>query len=222
MLNQSQCKLKAVIFDLDGTLLFTLENLYESTNYALKQFGYKERTLDEIRDFVGNGVRKLIERAIPDGENNPNFEKCLGIFKEHYSKTMYEKTRPYDGVVEMLKTLNQNGITCAVVSNKFDSAVKELCRHYFGDLIKTAAGECTDIRKKPCPDGVLKIIKQLNCQGKCLYVGDSEVDIQTAKNANLPCISVCWGYKNKDFLIKNGAQNIVQTIDELKKTILEY
>ena len=155
---------KAVIFDLDGTLLYTLENLYESTNYALVQFNYPTRTIEEVRTFVGNGVSKLIERAIPEGLDNPNFEECLQIFKEHYSKTMYEKTRPYDGVVKMLTTLKQNGIICAVVSNKFDSAVKELCAHYFGDLIQAAAGECGDVRKKPCPDGVLKIIKQLDCK----------------------------------------------------------
>ena len=214
------CKIKAVIFDLDGTLLYTLENLYESTNYALKHFDYRECSLEQIRNFVGNGVEKLIERAIPDGVNNPNFEECLKIFKAHYSKTMYEKTRPYDGVIKMLETLKQNNIACAVVSNKFDSAVKELCSRYFGDLIVQAAGECETIRKKPCPDGVLSVIKKLGCEGNCLYVGDSEVDIQTSKNAGLPCISVSWGYKNRDFLLQNGAQIIVDNADELTEIIL--
>lgn len=212
----------AVIFDLDGTLLYTLENLFESTNYALAKFGYQQRSIEEIRAFVGNGVKKLIERSIPGGENNPDFEDCLKIFKEHYSKTMYEKTRPYDGVLEMLKKLNNSGIACAVVSNKFDSAVKELCAHYFGTLIKTAAGECDDVRKKPCPDAVLKVVKLLGCkEGCCVYVGDSEVDIQTAKNAGLPCISVCWGYKDRDFLLQNGAQVIVDNVNELTKAILK-
>ena len=215
-------KIKTVIFDLDGTLLYTLENLYESTNYALAQFDYPLHTLGEIRAFVGNGVRKLIERAIPEGENNPDFEACLKIFKEHYSKTMYEKTRPYDGVIEMLKTLNSDGITCAVVSNKFDSAVKELCARYFGDLITTAAGECETIRKKPCPDGVLSVIKQLGCAGKCLYVGDSEVDIETAKNAKLPCISVSWGYKDRDFLLQHGADIIADSVEELTNIIQNF
>ncbi len=214
--------IKAVIFDLDGTLLYTLENLTESTNYALSYFGYKQYDINDIRNFVGDGVRKLIERTIPEGEANANFEACLKIFKEHYSKTMYEKTRPYDGIVEMLKTLNQNGITCAVVSNKFDSAVKELCIRYFGDLIKIANGECTGIRKKPCPDGVLNIVQKLDCTNSCLYVGDSEVDVQTAKNAGIPCISVSWGYKDKNFLKEHDAKIIVDSIDELTTIILAY
>ena len=215
------CSLKAVIFDLDGTLLYTLENLHKSTNFALEHFGYPKRSLEEIRNFVGNGVQKLIERALPDGIDNPDFNQCLELFKKHYSQTMYEKTRPYDGIIEMLRTLNRSGIVCAVVSNKFDSAVKELCKRYFGDLIAFAAGECEDVRKKPCPDGVLKIINQLGCGGDCVYVGDSEVDIQTAKNAGLKCISVSWGYKDKDFLIQNGAQLIVGSVEELTKAILQ-
>ena len=213
---------KAVIFDLDGTLLYTLENLYESTNFALGCFDYPKRTLEEVRNFVGNGVRKLIERSIPEGEKNPNFEKCLEIFKEHYSKTMYDNTRPYDGIMKMLKILPKNGIVCAVVSNKFDSAVKVLCKRYFEDLVSLAVGECETVRKKPCPDGVLKIIEQLGCKGNCVYVGDSEVDIETAKNAGLYCISVSWGYKDKEFLLKNGASEIVDTVDELTETILKH
>ena len=215
------CSLKAVIFDLDGTLLYTLENLHKSTNFALEHFGYPKRSLEEIRNFVGNGVQKLIERALPDGIDNPVFNQCLELFKKHYSQTMKEKTRPYDGIIDMLRTLNRSGIVCAVVSNKFDSAVKELCKRYFGDLITIAAGECEDVRKKPCPDGVLKIINQLGCGGDCVYVGDSEVDIQTAKNAGLKCISVSWGYKDKDFLIQNGAQLIVGSVEELTKAILQ-
>lgn len=214
--------LKAVIFDLDGTLLYTLENLCESTNFALSHFGYKPRTLEEIREFVGNGVNRLIERAIPDGCANPDFEACLKMFKEHYSKTMYEKTRPYDGVLAMLEELQKIGVKRAVVSNKFDAAVKELCARYFGSRVEIAVGECETVSKKPAPDGVLSVIKQLGCEGCCVYVGDSEVDIQTAKNAGIPCISVCWGYKDEDFLIKHGAQKIVKTVDGLLEALKEY
>ena len=127
---------KIIIFDLDGTLLNTLEDLTDSTNFALKSLGYSERSVEDVRNFVGNGVAKLIERAIPQGIDNPDFEKCLNLFKENYSKNMYNKTAPYEGIIEMLKTLKDNGCKIAVVSNKFDAAVKELCKKYFPDLIE--------------------------------------------------------------------------------------
>ena len=203
-----------VIFDLDGTLLYTLENLYKSTNYALKKCGYKERTIQEVRNFVGNGVQKLIERSLPGGADNPDFEKCLAVFKEHYSKTMEDDARPYDGVIQLLDKLNTDGIKCAVVSNKYDSAVKELCKKYFGSRILTAIGESPSVHKKPSPDTVLEVIKELNAQNT-VYVGDSEVDIQTAQNAKIPCISVTWGYKDIDFLIQNNAQILVNNTEEL-------
>lgn len=218
---ESDCS-KSVIFDLDGTLLYTLENLHESTNLALKHFCYKERSLMEIRSFVGNGVQKLIERAIPDGLENPNFESCLNLFKEHYSKTMYEKTSPYDGVISMLGDLQNRGIKCAVVSNKYDAAVKELCAKYFGDKITIAVGESSGVRKKPAPDSVFAVIKQLGCEGRCIYVGDSEVDLETAKNANIPCISVSWGYKDREFLVSHGAEKIADSVQELEKYIKEF
>ena len=203
-----------VIFDLDGTLLYTLENLYKSTNYALKKCGYSERKLEEIRNFVGNGVNKLIERSIPQGIENPDFEKCVSVFKEHYSKTMEDDTHPYNGIIELLEKLNNDGIKCAVVSNKYDSAVKELCKKYFGSRILTAIGESLSIRKKPAPDTVLAVIKELGAKNT-VYVGDSEVDIQTAQNAKIPCISVTWGYKDSVFLVKNNAQILVNNVEEL-------
>lgn len=218
---ESDCS-KSVIFDLDGTLLYTLENLHESTNFALKHFGYAERSLTEIRSFVGNGVQKLIERAIPDGLENPNFKSCFNLFKEHYSKTMYEKTRPYEGVIELLNELNECGIKCAVVSNKYDAAVKELCVKYFGDKIAIAVGENAQVRKKPAPDSVFAVINQLGCEGNCVYVGDSEVDLKTAQNANITCISVSWGYKDREFLVSRGAEKIADSVQELEKYIKEF
>ncbi len=211
-----------IIFDLDGTLLNTLEDLTDSTNFALKHFEYKERTIDEIRQFVGNGVAKLIERAIPDGLNNPNFTECLNIFKQNYAQNMYNKTAPYKGIIKMLENLKQQGCTIAVVSNKFDIAVKELCNKYFPNLIDFAAGEneAEGIRKKPHPDTVLKVIKTFNANNnESVYVGDSEVDILTAKNANLECISVSWGFKTKQFLIENNAEIIIDTPEEIFKYI---
>ena len=184
---------KLVIFDLDGTLLNTLEDLTDSTNFALSKFEYPQKTIDQVRSYVGNGVALLIERAIPDGKDNNNFEKCLENFKENYSKNMYNKTSPYPKILDMLNDLRKRGYKVAVVSNKFDKAVKELCGKYFPKLIDVAIGEneSEGIKKKPAPDTVFQAIKELDEKiSNCVYVGDSEVDIMTAKNSGMPCISV--------------------------------
>ena len=208
--------LDTVIFDLDGTLLYTLEDLAASTNFALKNFGYSPRSIQEIRSFVGNGVKLLIERAIPDGINNKDFDECLAVFKKHYSLNMYNNTRPYDGVMDLLRELKKCGYKTAVVSNKFDAAVKDLCNKFFADKIDVAVGESSDVRKKPFPDSVLSVIKHLETVPEnCVYVGDSEVDIQTARNAGIRCVSVDWGYKDRDFLLKNGASLVVSGTREL-------
>ncbi|MBD5401409.1 HAD hydrolase-like protein [bacterium] len=214
-------KKKIIIFDLDGTLLNTLNDLADSTNFALQQLNYPERSIDEICQFVGNGVAKLIERAIPCGKNNSNFDKCLAIFKEHYSANMYNKTLPYDGVLELLQNLKSLGYKTAVVSNKFDAAVKELCSKYFGELIDSAVGEneVCGIKKKPAPDTVLKVLKDFSlASDDAVYVGDSDVDIMTAKNSNMECISVTWGFRDRNFLIKHGADKIIDNPSQ----IIEY
>lgn len=209
---------KAVIFDLDGTLLNTLDDLADSTNYALSRFGYPTRTIDEVRQFVGNGVAKLIERAIPEGKNNPNFEKCLAIFKENYAQNMYNKTVPYNGIIEMLSNLKSKGIKIAVVSNKFDLAVKELCKKYFEGFIDFAAGEneAQGIKKKPAPDTVISVLNEFNFAPEdAVYVGDSDVDIMTAKNSKMPCISVTWGFRDEKFLLENGATILINAPSEI-------
>ncbi len=209
---------KAVIFDLDGTLLNTLDDLADSTNYALSRFGYPTRTIEEVRQFVGNGVAKLIERAIPEGKNNPNFEKCLAIFKENYAQNMYNKTAPYNGIIEMLSNLKSKGIKIAVVSNKFDLAVKELCKKYFEGFIDFAAGEneAQGIRKKPAPDTVISVLNKFNFAPEdAVYVGDSDVDIMTAKNSKMPCISVTWGFRDEKFLLENGATILINAPSEI-------
>lgn len=209
---------KAVIFDLDGTLLNTLDDLADSTNYALSKFGYPTRTIDEVRQFVGNGVAKLIERAIPEGKNNPNFEKCLNIFKENYAQNMYNKTAPYNGIIEMLSNLKSKGIKIAVVSNKFDLAVKELCKKYFEGFINFAAGEneAQGIKKKPAPDTVISVLNEFNFAPEdAVYVGDSDVDIMTAKNSKMPCISVTWGFRDEKFLLENGATILINAPSEI-------
>ncbi len=211
-----------VIFDLDGTLLNTLDDLCDSTNYALKQFGYPERTLDEVRHFVGNGVKKLIERAIPDGINNPDFEECLRVFKEHYAANMYNKTAPYNGVPEMLKELRLKGIHTAVVSNKFDAAVKELCKKFFGDFVQVAIGENEEkgVRKKPAPDSVFKAMNELKVSiEEVIYAGDSETDVQTAKNAEIDCIGCAWGFRPKEILEQEGARYIIDAPQEILKIV---
>lgn len=212
--------INTIIFDLDGTLLNTLEGLKNSTNFALKKFNSPEITLEQTRSFVGNGVRKLIERAIPNGEQNPDFEKCLNTFKEHYSKTMYQKTVAYDGIEDMLTELKKRGIKTGVVSNKFDTAVKELCKNYFDGLIIVAIGESPNVRKKPAPDSVLKAMKILGAKPEnTLYVGDSDVDIQTAKNSNLKSVGVTWGFRDRELLEKEGADFIINTPCELLELI---
>jgi phosphoglycolate phosphatase len=210
--------IELLIFDLDGTLLNTLDDLADSTNFALSKFGYPKKTTDEIKSYVGNGVAKLIERAIPDGKNNPNLEYCLTTFKKHYSINKYNKTAPYNNIINLLTELKENNYKIAVVSNKFDLAVKELCEKYFPNLIDIAIGEneANGIKKKPAPDTVNLALEKLNITPeKAIYVGDSDVDILTAQNSNMPCISVTWGFRNKEFLIKNNAQIIVNKPEEI-------
>ena len=213
--------IKVIIFDLDGTLLNTLDDLADSTNFALSKFSYPTRSIEEIRTFVGNGVAKLIERAIPDGKNNPNFDKCLDIFKQHYSINKYNKTAPYNNIINLLIELKEKNYKIAVVSNKFDLAVKELCEKYFPNLIDIAIGEneAEGINKKPAPDTVNLVLQQLGLTStQAIYVGDSDDDILTAKNSNMPCISVTWGFRDREFLINNNAQIIINN----PKEIIDY
>lgn len=205
-------KIDTVIFDLDGTLLNTLDDLHACFNHAIKEFGYPERTKEEIRNFVGNGVQKALERALPENISQSELEKVVDCFKKYYSQNMNTYTKPYDGIEEMLKDLQSKGFKLGIVSNKFDDAVKALSKKYFGSSIAYAVGEGYGIRRKPEADGVNKVLSELKSKKEnAIYVGDSEVDIQTAENSNLPCISVLWGFKDKDFLVKNGARYIAKT-----------
>lgn len=196
-----------VIFDLDGTLLNTLEDLTDSVNYALRLSGFPERTLEEVKSFVGNGVAKLIERAIPDGKENSLYEETLHIFKDYYAIHCNDKTKPYDGILELLDELLAKGYKLAIVSNKFDSAVKELSRIYFGERIQTAIGESEKIRKKPAPDTVYQALAELSVTAdRAVYVGDSDVDLATAHSVPMPCISVTWGFRTPEQLLEAGAE----------------
>lgn len=212
--------IKAIIFDLDGTLLNTLDDLADSVNYALGLFGFPERSLEEVRFFVGNGVRNLMKRAVPDGFNNPQFEDCLNAFREYYSKHLNSRTRPYDGIMELLSALHRGNYKMAIVSNKFDSAVKELAREYFSAYIPVAIGESGGVRKKPEPDCVFEALKELGADtSQALYIGDSEVDVETARNSGLPCIGVTWGFRSRELLAERGAEYIIDTPMELMKLL---
>lgn len=203
-------KYDTYIFDLDGTLLSTLEDLKNSCNFALSSFGLPERTLEEVRQFVGNGVELLMKRAVPNNTDNELFTQVFETFKEHYLIHNLDTTKPYDGILEMLDELNRAGKNIAVVSNKFYEATVELCRHFFGDRVRVAIGERADIRKKPAPDTVDEAFKLLGVSREnAVYIGDSDVDLATARNSNLPCISVLWGFRDKDFLIEHGGNTFV-------------
>lgn len=198
--------IEAVIFDLDGTLLNTLYDLADSVNLALEKFGQPQRTLEEVRSFVGNGLRNLMRQAVPDGEENPSFEELFAFFVDYYKAHCNVKTAPYEGVLELMKELKGRGIKMAIVSNKVDAGVKELNEIHFAEYIDVAIGEREGIGRKPEPDSVNEALHMLGVEKEhAVYVGDSDVDIQTAKNAEIRCISVSWGFREEAFLMENGA-----------------
>lgn len=203
-------KITTVIFDLDGTLLDTLEDLKNATNYALRVCGMPERTLGEIRQFVGNGVKNLMIRAVPQGEENPAFEQAFTAFKEYYGEHCNDVTRAYDGICELLQELKNMGYALAIVSNKIDSAVQDLNNRYFPQ-VDIAIGDRESLRRKPEPDSVFLALQELGrTREEAIYVGDSDVDLLTARNAGLPCISVLWGFRDKEFLVEHGATTFVE------------
>ena len=206
------------IFDLDGTLLDTLGDLAASVNYAMSTHHLPEHSVDEVRMMVGNGVRELMERAIPDGAANPYFDETFATFRHHYMEHQLDTTRPYDGIIETLQELKRRGCRTAVVSNKFDAATKSLCNHFFSGLVDVAIGEneAAGIHKKPAPDTVFEAIRLLGVsREEAVYVGDSDVDIATAQASGIPCISVLWGFRNREFLIAHGATKLIGSPTEL-------
>ena len=209
-------RVTTVVFDLDGTLLNTLDDLADSTNHALEQFGFPRRTLDEVRRFVGNGVRKLMERAVPDGASNPEFEAVFDCFKRHYVTHCMVKTDLYPGIPELLERLNAAGYKLGIVSNKLQGGVDELYAHYFRGTVQVAVGEREGVRRKPAPDMVGLALKELGAaKEEAVYVGDSDVGVATAAAAGLPCISVLWGFRDRDFLLRHGASCFVETPEEV-------
>ncbi|MGN0341855.1 MAG: HAD family hydrolase [Roseburia sp.] len=212
---------ETVIFDLDGTLLDTLDDLMDAVNYSLKQCGMPMRSREEIRQFVGNGIQLLMERSVPGGKDNPRFEQSFALFKEYYGVHCNDKTCLYPGVGELLEELKRRGMRLAIVSNKADFAVKELKDIYFGEVVDVAMGEREDVKRKPAPDMVQCVQRELDVPKEtCIYVGDSDVDIETAHNAGIPCISVTWGFRDREFLTAHGATAFAQDTRELLEQLL--
>ena len=205
------------IFDLDGTLLDTLQDLAAAVNFALRKNGMEEHSIDDIRRFVGNGVRKLIERAVPDGSKNPRIDEVFADFRSYYMQHSLDTTKPYDGITEILQELKMRGCKMAVVSNKMMAATQELVAHFFPEIeVAIGENEVEGIRKKPAPDMVFEALNRLGAEAEsAVYIGDSDVDIQTAKNAGVPCISVLWGFRNRKFLLEHGAQHFIEKPSEI-------
>ena len=201
-----------ILFDLDGTLLDTIADISAAVNHVLKEMGYPERTLDQVLRFVGNGARRLMEQAVPQGGNA---EEAFRRFQVYYSANCQEKTKPYDGIPEALKALGKK-YPIAIVSNKPDTAVKPLCAQYFPGIY--ARGESTDCPRKPAPDMVYKAMEAIGAD-RCIYVGDSEVDVLTAKNAGVPCLSVLWGFRDREEMEAVGSTHFCEKTEDLTEAI---
>lgn len=211
-----------VIFDLDGTLLNTLEDLQTSVNYALAVHGMPRRSLEEIRHFVGNGVQRLLELAVPCGTSEEKQKSTFAVFKEHYAIHCNDKTDLYPGIHELLVQLKAEGFRTAIVSNKLQEGVDALYEQYFKENVEVAIGAREGISKKPAPDSVFEAMKLLDAQkNRTVYIGDSEVDIATAQNAGLPCITVAWGFRTRQEQEEAGGDVFADTPDEIMKLLYE-
>lgn len=211
-----------VIFDLDGTLLDTLDDLCNSVNYSLRTNNFPERSLAEVRTFVGNGIRLLIERSVPEGTSKELIDKTFECFKTYYTVHCNDKTKTYPGVMDMLKELKKNGYKIAVLSNKAQYAVTKLCDIYFNNLLDDAVGARENVAKKPSPDALYICAENNNINlNNVIYVGDSDVDVATANNAGVRGIAVTWGFRSRELLIKCGAENLADNTDELLQILLK-
>ncbi len=209
-------KYKGILFDLDGTLLDTIDDIADAVNYAMRKYSLPEWSVAEVKSFVGNGLENLMTRCIPKGYDHPQFEVIYRDFKAFYMDHSCIKTKPYDGIMELLEKLDSEGRKMAVISNKSDAAVKSLNALFFEKHIGLALGERHGVPKKPAPDAVLDAAEMIGVDtNDCVYIGDSEVDIVTAENAGLPCICVTWGFRPEELLIEKGAETIAHNIEEL-------
>ena len=209
-----------ILWDLDGTLLDTLQDLADATNHTLEQYGFPKRSLEEVRQFVGNGARQLIALSMGAEGNDPRVDEVLENYQVYYKAHSQVKTKPYDGILNALKALGEK-YPMAIVSNKPDGAVKILCQQYFSGIY--ARGESADCPRKPAPDMVFKAMADIGVE-KCIYVGDSDVDVLTANNAGMPCLSVTWGFRDKEELKKAGAKYLCEkpeTLPQMMKTVVK-
>lgn len=213
-------KYELIVFDMDGTILDTLEDLKNTMNYTLKLHNMPERTLDEIRSFVGNGIHRLIELAVVEGTCSEKIDEIHKDFMKHYEVHCADFTRPYNGVKDLIKNLRNRGYKTAVVSNKADAAVQDLCIQYFPGLFDLAIGERPEIAKKPAADMVNLALEQLQVSKEnAVYIGDSDVDVATARNSNLDMIAVDWGFRTRKFLMEQGAETIVSNPEEILELV---
>ena len=207
--------------DLDGTLLDTLEDLTDAVNHTMSKYGFPGHTIGEVRLFVGNGIKLLIERSLPDGADTPGFNDIFNEFKQYYTANCRIKTHPYPGITELLGKLYEDGYKLAINSNKNQAAVTELNKIYFSEYISIAIGESPEVRKKPAPDSVFKTLKDMGCtKENALYIGDSDVDIETARNAGIKCISASWGFRDKDYLESLNPGAVIDIPHELYNHLL--
>ena len=205
-----------VIFDMDGTVLNTLDDLAASVNYVLGKFGMPAHCTEDYRLYFGSGIRYALQCAVPEGTKEKTIDQMLPVFKEHYNAHCLDRTGPYEGIPELMRCLRKQGYKLAIVSNKIDTAVKELNAKFFRDYVDVAIGEREGIRRKPAPDTVIQALAELkSAKNEAVYVGDSEVDLQTAANAGLPCITVLWGFREKDFLAEQGATVFANTPQDI-------
>ena len=209
-------KINTVIFDMDGTVLNTLDDLTDAVNHVFSEFGLPARNKEDYRKFFGNGIGYAMRCAAPDGTDDALFDKMIPVFRDHYNKHCLDKTAPYEGILDLMKALYDKGYKLAIVSNKIDSAVKELNERFFSEYVTVAIGEKPGIKRKPAADTVFAALDELgSSRDEAIYIGDSEVDLQTAQNAGLPCIAVLWGFRDRDFLVKNGAVTFAESPEDV-------
>lgn len=215
-MNQKKKSVKAIVFDMDGTLLNTLQDLTNAVNMALSKYDLPEKTVTEVCKVVGNGARNLMKGVVPEGEKHPDFEAIFEDYKVYYAQHCEEETKPYEGILELLQELKKRKYMMAVVSNKPDPAVKVLAEKYFPGCFKVAIGDMEGYNRKPAPDLVYKALEELGAKKEeAIYVGDSDVDLMTAMNAELPCVSVTWGFRDREFLMFHGASVFIDKPVEL-------
>ncbi len=216
-------KINTVIFDMDGTVLDTLSDLAASVNFVLREHGMPEHERDRMRLFFGNGIRYAFRCAVPEDTDDAVVDKMLPLFFEHYGKHCMDMTKPYEGIPKLMKDLSDKGMKVAIVSNKVDFAVKELSERFFPGLVTLAVGEREGVRRKPAPDMVDAALAELgSSRNEAVYVGDSEVDLETAENSGLPCIAVLWGFRDRERLERCGATHFAKTPSDVLDIILDY